>query len=234
MHEVYLELCEQKPVLLKEFEKLGVKLIYYQIDAAMDLQSLAPIKKLEDLRGKKIAIAGGWPQRIVSAVGVTPVPVVLAERPVALQTKMIDGTICPLTVAFPFKFHQWAKNVTYMRWGVDAGAVAVINLELFNSFPEDIQKTILEVGRDSGRKFVEMDLAFEAKAKEVFAAAGVTSYTFSDEDVRKWAELISDLPAQWVEQGESRGLPARDVMDTYLRLQREKGHKSPVQWKLGD
>ena len=224
---------EEAPALGKEFEKYGVKLIYFAVDPPQVVESRIPITKLEDFEGKKIAASGYYLPRFFQALGATTLPTTVADRGTALQTGMLDGSVLPPNVSFPFKLHEFAPYYLEIGLGAWYCEAAFINLELFNSFPKDIQKIFVDVGREASRHYVDVMASELESEREARKAAGVTFNSLSDEDMKKWAELVGEPVAECVKRGEETGFPEiGELMGKYLRLCREEGHKFPKEWAL--
>ncbi|MFH1775228.1 MAG: TRAP transporter substrate-binding protein DctP [Chloroflexota bacterium] len=230
--EVVDKLYQEEPALAEEYEKYGNKLIGPLGVINYVLETKTPVTKLEDLEGQNIAISGHWAPKIVEATGATPLPTTLLDRPTALQTGMLDGSILPWVISAPFKLYEFAPYRTGPGWGYWAADMLTMNLELFNSLPDDIQEILLEVGREAGGVYMEMGQADWAKTKATMEASGVTFTDFSDEEMIKWGNLIGNPVADAVKEGEAMGLPIRGPMETYLRLCKEAGHKFPREWTL--
>jgi len=218
------------PAMKAEREQYGDKLLWIGVEPGYYLESRMPIPRLEDFKGKKIAISGVYAPGWVEVTGATPVPTTLLDRPTALQTGMLDGSILGLSVSAPFKLYEFAPYDTLLKVGCWTGTHGAINLDLFNSLPEDIQQVLIEVGKETGEYYYQTIVEEEDSLKEMMKEAGNTFYTLPDEDIAEWMRLIGNAPARWIDDGEALGLPAREVMETYLSLIAETGYKFPVEW----
>jgi TRAP-type C4-dicarboxylate transport system substrate-binding protein len=226
-------LMEEIPALPQEFEKHDAKLLFPSVMDPEALESLMPIRTVEDLKGKKIALSGRWGPRMVEAAGATALNMSTGERATALQTKVIDGSILSLSVTFPIKLYEFAKYCTKVELaGARYGAAVVIRLSLFNQLPRDTQRVILEVSKEAGERYIEgmikRRLEIEGKMKE----AGVTFYDFPFSEKVKWSNMLPDFPSQWVLEGEASGLPTRKIMQRFLELTKTEGYKFPRDWVI--
>lgn len=224
---------EDVPALGEEFEKYGVKLIYFAVDAPQVLESTTPITSLDDFNGKKIAASGYFLPKFLEAVGATPLPTTVTDRGTSLQTGLLDGSVLPPNVAFPFKLHEFAPNYLEIKLGAWYSEAAFMNLDLFNSFPKGIQDTIMDLGRQASRYYVDImeeELRMEREAR---LASGVTYSELSDADLAKWAGMVGNPIAEAVSQGIASGAPEMEtLMEKYLELCRKEGHKFPREWSV--
>jgi C4-dicarboxylate-binding protein DctP len=231
--QVIKKMYAQLPALHAEWEQYGVKHIYSPASAHFVLESREPMPTIADWKGKKMAVTGKYLPRYFEAAGATPLPMTLMDRPTALQTGALDASAIPLVVSFPFKLYEFAPHTLYLRSGFSLyGMGYVMNLKLWNSLPEDIQKTIMEVASDTVDYQAKITEETLAKAAEVMKGAGVTFYTLSDEERMKWAGLMGNPAATWIKEGEAAGLPAGEVMKTYFDIVKEVGYKPIVEWKI--
>jgi TRAP-type C4-dicarboxylate transport system substrate-binding protein len=218
------------PPLVAEREQYGDQLLWIGVEPGYYLESRMPIPTLAEFEGKKIAISGVYAPEWVEVTGATPVPTTLLDRPTALQTGMLDGSILGLSVGAPFKLYEFAPYDTHLKVGCWSGTHGAINLDLFNSLPEDVQQILLEVGEETGEYYYQIIVEEEDALREMMETAGNTFYTLSDEDIADWMELIGNAPARWIEDGEALGLPAEEVMNQYLDLIAETGYEFPTDW----
>jgi len=231
--EIYADLYDEVPAFREEWEKHGCKhLSIVWLDSYV-LLSTTPITKVDDLKGKKIAISGVYAPRLVEATGATALPTTVPERGMALQTGMLDGSIIGLEVTHSAKYYDFAKHCTWIDFGAWIGGGDIINLELFNSWPKDIQEIVAQVGKEAEEQRIKIMVnTFFPKAQADMEATGVTFYDFPWEEKVKWGNMMPDTVNEWIAEGESKGLPARKAMETFLALCEEQGHEFPREWAV--
>ena len=74
----------------------------------------------------------------------------------------------------------------------------------------------------------QRDQDIETKVK----AAGVKVNELSKEERKRWAEKLIDLPKRSASELDAKGLPATDVLKTYVRFLKEAGYEFPVDYPL--
>jgi TRAP-type C4-dicarboxylate transport system substrate-binding protein len=222
--------------LTDEYEKLGLKFLFTVSDAHYAIESKKPIRTLEDLKGVKIACIGGQ-ARFLDAAGAVPVGMPVGERSQALQTGVIDASCVPPEIGFQFKLYEFAKHFILTQWGAGAPSNPISwEINKWNKLPPDIQKIIIATGKEAFLQYYDVINSWQSEAMAAMKKAGVTIYTpFSAEDINKWSQLIlakhGDTVELFVKDAEAKGKTGvRQVMEKWLRLQKEAGHKLHVDW----
>lgn len=83
-----------------------------------------PVKKPDDLRGKKIRAVPTPPYiAMIEGMGAIPTPVDFAELPTALATGVVDGQENPLSTIYHNKFYQMQKYVMLTNHMISFNAV---------------------------------------------------------------------------------------------------------------
>lgn len=107
------------------------------------------VMKPEDLKGMKMRV---WESPIVketwAALGATPVVVANAETYTALQTGVVDAAENDVTTFLQMKWGETSKYVANTHHLLMPNPV-FMRADTWNSLPEDIQKTFLEVGKEA-------------------------------------------------------------------------------------
>jgi TRAP-type C4-dicarboxylate transport system substrate-binding protein len=220
-------LCE------KEFEKNGVKFLFSEHVPSWELLSKKPVIKLDDFRGMKIAVTGDVPAKMLTTVGAVPVPAMLMDRGPGLQTGMLDGSALLNSLHYAVKIQEFAKYHTPLDWGCSDTGMAVIRLELFKSLPKDVQDIIVAAGKEANQYFTKLNLEMEEKNLKEYEKMGIVmNPSLTYEEKKKWGEMMPTIVADWVKDGESRGLPAKKLMKRYIELTKAAGYKFPYEWKI--
>jgi TRAP-type C4-dicarboxylate transport system substrate-binding protein len=223
------------PMLQKEIEKEGMKFLFAEIAPSWELETRMPITKLDDLQGKKIAVAGVYAQAHVAASGAVALSPTMTDRGSMLQTGALDGSILPRNVSFPFKLYEFAKYNMPVLWGCWLTSIGVIDVKLFNSYPKDIQQILLNLGREATRYLSKLEVPHQEKMEKIMKSAGVTfNPPLSKQDRMRWIEQGGEPIAKWLEEAEKRGVgpEGKELMRTYFRLQEQKvGHEWPDRLK---
>lgn len=173
------------------------------------LTANGPIKKPEDLRGKKIrAVPIPIYITMIEGMGAIPTPVDFAELPTALATGVVDGQENPLSTIFHNKFYQLQKFVMLTNHMIAFNAV-VINEKTWQGFTErqrgQMAEAVLEARTISMKDTVQEESELLAKLKGLGMKAigpedGLDVNAFRqrvlDQTTKKfpqWAEYIKQI-----------------------------------------
>src|SRR4030042_3516359 len=108
-------------------------------------QSTKPLQKVEDWKGLKTLVEGkvdGW---VMEALGASPIPMPMSEVYTALSTGLIQSVNITWEGAFAFKINEATQHrVNYPLYS--KSFVLVMNKDVWNSLPEDIQQIFDEYG----------------------------------------------------------------------------------------
>ena len=233
LHRVYEKMCEQFPILYEIFEKKYNQkaFSYNNISGTYQLYTTFPVRKVEDLKGKKIAAAGPNLALLEGGVAV-PVQSNLNEAYTSLQTGVYDGWIIYADAGYKFKLHEVAPNLTLTDFGCIVGAAYTVNLDKWKNLPKEIQAVFLEVGAEAWEDYVKAVIkqvdATYLKLKE----KGVPVYQLPFEERVKWASKLPELPDKNAKLLDSKGYPGTQIYKTYFKLMQEEGHKFPRAWVI--
>lgn len=224
------QLYEKAPSLNAEWEKHGAKLLLRSVTSSFELQSRMPLVKIEDFKGKKICVAGVSTKKWFQSIGAVPVTMALPERAMALQTGMIDGSVVPFAIAKPFGLDEYAKHATLIGLGAWCAYGVAVNKTLFDGFPQELKQIISNAARKAEKYNIELQKSEEASVMEAMKKGGVAFHELPDTEKANWMKLMGNPPLDWIKEGEGMGVPAKDVMETYLSLIEKTGFKLPTKW----
>ena len=173
--------------------------------------------KLADLNGKQYRAAGAY-MDLISKFGATGVGMSQAQQAEALQTAIIDGTVTERALT---KDAQLAELVNYL---VDkplyvSTFAGVMNMDTWNSLPEDIQQVFNEVGAElpayAGKT---LDERTAENLQWAQGTEGLEIISLSEADNKKWDEIVNAYQEEKIEALEKQGLPAREYFERAQEL----------------
>ncbi len=181
------------------------------------IQSKKPVQKLEDITGLRLRTTGtGVP--VLKALGGTPVGMPQSEIAQALQTGVIDGYITSREVLLDFKYAETVKYVTDYPL-VTVSFAAVMNKNVWNSLPPDVQKVIDDLGREMALwtgtyldNHVKESLAWATKEQ------GLKVITLTPEEKARWDAKLKGVTDAYVKEVEAKGLPAQKFLQRLTEL----------------
>jgi TRAP-type C4-dicarboxylate transport system substrate-binding protein len=171
-----------------------------------------PVMKLEDLAGMKIRCTG-LAAKIVQKLGAIPVAMPQNAAYEALQKGVVDGTACPIEV-----LEKWKQGelINYLILNYSSAYTTafytVMNLEKWNSLPEDIQKVITDVSEEwierQGKLWDSSDRNSVGWLKE----KGVEIVEQSPQESARWRKAVVPVIDEYIQEKGAKGLPAAEAI----------------------
>jgi len=138
--------------MAKPLEAVGIKhLGYWENGFRHITNNKRPIYKPEDLAGIKLRIPES-PVRMntFKAFGANPVAMPFTEVFGALQQGIIDGQENPLATIYQASLHEVQKYLS-LTSHVYSAVHLLMNKKLFDSLPADLQKILVEAGKETAQ-----------------------------------------------------------------------------------
>lgn len=185
---------------LKQAESKGVYGANIWLYDGTSIASIKPIRKPEDMAGRKIRVLATPMERAIPAqFGATGVPIPYTEVIPALQRKVVDGCRSSLVVMGFSKFHSVTKFITVINDGYIPTGTWVSKVFL-NKLPADLRKIVQDVPKELenwGSKNAAAN--FEVAAKD-WKANGAEIIRFSDADQKKYMDSVRPLGEKFLGQ----------------------------------
>lgn len=223
------EIYEKIPALNGELAaaKIAPVITFIGIPA-YGLVSINPIDSLDDLKGKKIGHTSVDLTPILEAAGAVSVISEAVEFYARLERGVIDGCILPLVVSEVLRLREVAKHFTDLDLSTSAGYTLWINQNSWKRLSPEDQKMFQQVGLEAEERQAAVWEMIEKKIRE---GGGINFHRISTADTTRWIQAMPNVVGEWVKKVESKGLPAREVMDMYLNLHENEGWKFPRRWE---
>ncbi|MBL4786392.1 MAG: TRAP transporter substrate-binding protein [Cohaesibacteraceae bacterium] len=186
------------------------------------------VRKLEDMKNKKLRGPTRVINQLLSTLGATPVGMPVPAIPEALSKGVVDGTVIPWEITRALKVAELVDTHTYFsgdRALYTAAFVFAMNKEKYDSLPDDLKKIVdansgIEIGADAGRA---MDLA-DAPARKVAEDRGNAIIQLDDAETARWKEASQPVIANWITEMDGKGhdgaalvQTARDLVAKYAK-----------------
>jgi TRAP-type C4-dicarboxylate transport system substrate-binding protein len=217
------QLLKDIPEFTGEYEKLGLKAIWFVPSPAYAIISKDPITKLSDFSGKKIRTFGNVLPKLLNSVGAVPLSVAFGEIYTSIQTGVIDGAMTDPPAMLTGKFEEVAKHV--VTTGPKQGAYTaiapvayIVNLDSWNALPKDIQDAIEKVAADM-RPVASATMAKAAAgAFSKLEEGGATVHHITQEETDEWAKKAPDSWKLAAGILNDSGLPGDKIVARYKEL----------------
>lgn len=184
-----------------DYKQNNMKLLFVDVYREYETFAKEPYETLEDLKGKKIRTWGPYLPRAIDAAGAVPVDVMPAEMFESLQRGRVDGIPWGINAAYGNGLHEIAPYVSKTGIGLTPGVIRLINLDVWNKLPADVQQVMEEVAEElMGEVGLEIANSHYEEAMEKLTQEGATFVEFKDRD--KWINMLPDFRAEWVKEME--------------------------------
>jgi len=195
-----------------------------------ELFTTSPVRKFEDMAGKKIATAGAALQWL-RGTPATPVQSNMTLYYNSAKTGVVDGFIIfPSSIA-GMKFPEAAPHVTRVGFGAQYAAALIINKGVYEKLPPEIQNILREAGQawTGEADKVMLDLG-NAGFKSVSTFPGGQPFELPRAEQEKWAKAMPNIAKEWAATMEKQGLPGNKALSTYMDEIRKAGAKPVRDW----
>ena len=173
--------------------------------------SKKPIRTMADLKGLKIRSFGAVYPKVLSRLGAIPVNMQFHEVYEGLQRGTVDAALTSYGLAAAFKYYEVAKYMSEINLGTDAAGRSYVNLDLYNSWPQNLKDLFGQIVLESEAMGVKVMVGFDQWAKGAMKKAGVKYIPFEDQaKVNQHRDYAIDLTAETIiAQGKEYEKPAR-------------------------
>lgn len=214
---VYWDLFEKFPQMRDQFQGVRVDLLH--TDCSTVIGTRKPIRTLEDIKGMKIRALSGMPIEMLKAWGASPMLLPPGEIYTAMERGTIDGWMISWEGVSGFRLYEITDHFTLAPF-YNAQMAQIMNLKVWNSLPEDIQKVFQKYGgaagsRAYGKGFDEagnetIELVKKMKNKDL--------YILPPDEVKRWRKASRPVWDTWIAEMDKLGLPGDEVLNETLNL----------------
>ena len=182
-----------------------------------NLMSVKPIRTLKDMKGMEIRSAGTG-VKVLELLGASPIGMPQSDVPDALYKKVIQGMSSSLEVLKDFNYAEYCPYVTMANLQVVSFAV-VMNLDVWNSLPKDVQKTIDDISYEHTRwvgNYVDGHITEAVKWSK--SKHNVEIIEFSKTDKLKIKENLRPLFKKYVKKVKSKNILGEKILNDIMKL----------------
>jgi TRAP-type C4-dicarboxylate transport system substrate-binding protein len=149
------------------------------------------LSSLDDLKGQRLRVPAGVCTSVAEALGVVPVTISANDVYSGLEQGLIDGyVVYPLQANSQgvFDFIKCRLTPGFLRGGTDF----LINLNVWNSFPDDLKEQMSEAAKEIRKNLKAKDKERYDYAGNLLKEFGGSVVAMSDEDAAKLAQIAYD------------------------------------------
>ncbi len=194
LDEVALVRDKLAPEIKQRFEAKGFVLLFMGDIGFVRYFSKQPIRLPDDLKKVKMFTLPGDVQQVdlMKSLGLNPQPLEPTDILPALQTGMID---CVPMIPFYAQISQFYKPAPYMLdldWAPLVGGCVVLK-ELFDSFPPDLRKAVLEASSETGAQVVTRNRIEGKESIAAMQANGLKLVTPTASELQAWRDFLAPV-----------------------------------------
>lgn len=195
--ELGLAIEAADPYINNELNAMGIKVVGY---TSAPMQTMFGVgetpRSLEDLAGRKLRTFDAYQPQIVANYGMSATSMVMSEVLPSMSKNVIDCALTGIIAAADVKWYDtctWA----YLLPVSASGDIVMINQELFNSLPEEIQTIILEEADNLTKANQEFAANSVESAIKELQDNGCEVVFPTDEEIAEITELAKGYWDKW-------------------------------------
>lgn len=229
MHEVDTSIRKKVPAMNEMYGKYNQLYLAGAPEHSLQLFTTFPVKRFEDLKGKKIGGSGSL-GNYIRGTGAVLVNSSMLDSYTSIKNGLYDGYPISIYLAFPYRTYQAAKNYTETDFGATTVAALTVNLKVWGSFSDCLKKAFQDTANEWPKHYIQVNSERLGKQAEEIRKAGVVFAKLTAEERKRWANTLPPLSKQWAEALEQKGLPAKAVIKAFMDEARARIPDLPREW----
>lgn len=189
--------------------------------------SKKPFRSLEDMKGLTYRATSEM-SPAVKAVGGSSASLTMAECYEALSRGVVDATFSPVEAVKTWRLAEAADYLIPQLGLNDPIHYIIMNLEVFNSLPEDLQTIIEETAMKFWQeKGIEAIDNLNKEAFDYAVEAGMEVMYLPEADRALFLERVSTMQEEHAKELDAQGLPATEVLRIFREATEKYGEMYP-------
>jgi TRAP-type C4-dicarboxylate transport system substrate-binding protein len=177
------------------------------------------VKTMADFKGLKMRAPTRQTNKLLGALGATPVAMPLPALADALSKGVVDGYLLPWEVIPSIKAHELSKYDSEtdpkMRALYPAVFTLAMNQAKYDSLPPDLKKVIdANSGLEAARAFGKQWDASAPPARKLAVERGNVFYTVPASELANWEKATANLDEEWVKDVTAKGNDGRMLLQS--------------------
>lgn len=141
------------------------------------------------------------------------------EATESLMKGVVDGNLSPTETLLGYKQAEFVDYITMTPFIYNTMFYCVMNLEKWNSLPEDVKQAFNEVNEKWAEKAGQIwDTHMQEGLDYGIIDNGMQAIELSAEETARWKALLEPLQDEYVAEAQTQGLPGREILDEVIRL----------------
>lgn len=212
------KLYEETEAWKQEYENNNLKVLYMSNWGAEACLFKTPVLTIEDLQGLK-ARTYGVEGDVMQILGAVPMSIANNETYTSLESGVIDCvTSFGLRTAAGMRLHEKAPCIVDIGAGVQGPSAVVINLDLWNEFPQEIKDIFLEVRQELlDYKWAEIMNNTALEGVNMMLEDGAVFYEWPEDVVKQAADIAVPMQEEnWINDMVSMKLMTEEECKDFL------------------
>jgi len=169
-----------------------------------------PIRTLADMKGVKVRAPTRLTNKLIAAMGATPVGMPVPQVPEALSRGVIDGAVIPWEVVPAVRVHELTKFHTETDPKLPAlytsTFIFAMNPARYQSLPADLKRVIdansgAELSALAGKIILEADVP----GRKLAEARGNQFVMIPAAELENWRKLSQSVQEEWIKEMAGKG-----------------------------
>lgn len=192
-------------------EKSGLKIVSWLVRSPRSVySSKGPINSAEDFKGLKIRVMQSPIMvKTMELLGAQAVAISANERYMALQSKVVDAAENSVPLIITQKEYEVTKFVSLTEHFCTPNLM-VMDAKFFNKLPPDLQKVVLDAGKEAGDYEVQVEKTQLSDAIKDLESKGMKVNAISDKS--SFVEKVKPIYAEYQDK------IGKDVIDAFLTI----------------
>ncbi|AFM02234.1 tripartite ATP-independent periplasmic transporter solute receptor, DctP family [Desulfitobacterium dehalogenans ATCC 51507] len=187
-----------------ELEKSGFKVVMYpDYGFRQFVNNEREVKLPGDMKSLKVRTTNSpVEQADYKAWGANPTPIGWTEVYTALQQKTVDGEGNSYGLLWETKHQEVLKFASEINYNYSSD-ILVMNKKIFDGLSPELQKAILDAGKEAVQWQRELANVKEEEAKENFKNFGIKIYEPTSDEMKQWKESVKPVWDEFVVKGKA-------------------------------
>lgn len=181
------------------------------IDSGLVHTTRTPVRKLEDMRGLKLRVAGRYIGMAVAAFGAVPVQMPLPDVYDALAKGQVQGMMIPWLITIPFKLTEVVKYSTDVPI-FHSLLLIVMNNDTWKALTAEQKRGVdASIGREYARRYGKSWDDGADSGRKVATDRGNEIIKLSADEEKRWRAAAKGAHDAWIDEMNKKGLNGQQM-----------------------
>jgi TRAP-type C4-dicarboxylate transport system substrate-binding protein len=188
------------------------------IDSGLVHTARTPVRKLEDMKGLKLRVAGRYIGMAVASFGAVPVQMPLPDVYDALAKGQVQGMMIPWLITIPFKLNEVVKYSTDIPI-FHSLLLIVMNNDTWKGLTAEQKRGIeASMGRDYARRYGKAWDDGADSGRKVARDRGNEIIKLSAQEEKRWHAAAKGAHDAWIDEMNKKGLNGQQMFKDLLAI----------------